>query len=44
MKVKIKSCEQKNEIMLSIGMIVKNEEKVLRRCLESLKPLMACYM
>lgn len=41
MKVKIKSSEHKNEIMLSIGMIVKNEEKVLRRCLESLKPLMA---
>lgn len=27
-------------IILSIGMIVKNEEKVLRRCLESLKPIM----
>ncbi len=32
---------RKNNILLSIGMIVKNEEKVLRRCLESLKPLMS---
>ncbi len=30
-----------SKILLSIGMIVKNEEKVLGRCLESLKPLMA---
>lgn len=36
-KKSVKSCD---EIILSIGMIVKNEEKVLRRCLESLKPLM----
>lgn len=28
------------EIILSIGMIVKNEEKVLERCLKSLQPLM----
>jgi len=28
------------EILLSIGMIVKNEEKVLGRCLEALQPLM----
>ena len=29
-----------NHIILSIGMIVKNEEKVLERCLKSLQPLM----
>lgn len=34
--------EEKNkfDVILSIGMIIKNEEKVLRRCLDSLKPLM----
>lgn len=35
--------EKKNKdsnILLSIGLIVKNEGKVLRRCLESLKPLL----
>lgn len=31
---------EKHEIILSIGMIVKNEEKVLERCLKSLQPLM----
>ncbi len=31
---------EKQEILLSIGMIVKNEEKVLERCLKSLQPLM----
>ena len=31
---------EKQEIILSIGMIVKNEEKVLERCLKSLQPLM----
>jgi len=39
MKASIKQYRD-NDIILSIGMIVKNEEKVLRRCLESLKPLM----
>ena len=33
--------QKSSNILLSIGMIVKNEEKVLGRCLESLKPLMA---
>ena len=33
--------EKNNDIILSIGMIVKNEEKVLERCLKSLQPLMA---
>ncbi len=32
--------KQEKEILLSIGMIVKNEEKVLERCLKSLQPLM----
>ncbi len=32
--------EKSKEIILSIGMIVKNEEKVLERCLKSLQPLM----
>jgi len=32
--------EEKRELILSIGMIVKNEEKVLERCLKSLQPLM----
>ena len=32
--------KQGKEIILSIGMIVKNEEKVLERCLKSLQPLM----
>lgn len=43
MKVKINTVNKQNDekIILSIGMIVKNEEKVLGRCLESLKPLMA---
>ena len=27
-------------MILSIGMIVKNEEKYLRRCLSALKPLL----
>lgn len=31
---------QKNDIVLTIGMIIKNEEAVLERCLKSLKPLM----
>lgn len=31
---------EKRDIILSIGMIVKNEEKVLKRCLESMQPLM----
>ena len=31
---------EEKDIILSIGMIVKNEEKVLGRCLESLQPLM----
>ncbi len=39
MKAKVES-KKNNDIILSIGMIVKNEEKVLGRCLESLKPLM----
>ncbi|MBE6841643.1 MAG: glycosyltransferase [Ruminococcus sp.] len=39
MKASIKQYRD-NDIILSIGMIVKNEEKVLRRCLDSLKPLM----
>lgn len=33
--------DKSSKILLSIGLIVKNEEKVLGRCLESLKPLMA---
>ncbi len=32
--------KQEKDIILSIGMIVKNEEKVLERCLKSLQPLM----
>ncbi len=40
MKVNIKQNMKNSDVLLSIGMIVKNEEKVLRRCLESLKPLM----
>lgn len=40
MKVNTKRLSGNEDIILSIGMIVKNEEKVLRRCLESLKPLM----
>ena len=32
--------EEKRKILLSIGMIVKNEEKVLERCLKSMQPLM----
>lgn len=43
MKANIKksgSSSDKGGIILSIGMIVKNEERVLRRCLESLQPLM----
>ena len=40
MKAKVE-INNKSDIILSIGMIVKNEEKVLGRCLESLKPLMA---
>lgn len=40
MKAKFSNKNNEEEILLSIGMIVKNEEKVLRRCLESLKPLM----
>lgn len=32
--------ENNSGIILSIGMIVKNEEKVLERCLKSLQPLM----
>ena len=39
MKAKIET-KKNDDIILSIGMIVKNEEKVLGRCLESLKPLM----
>lgn len=39
MKAKLEA-KKNNDIILSIGMIVKNEEKVLGRCLESLKPLM----
>ena len=39
MRVNVKS-KQNDMIMLTIGMIVKNEEKVLRRCLTSLQPLM----
>ena len=35
----MKSIINNEDIVLSIGMIVKNEEKVLGRCLESLKPL-----
>lgn len=31
----------KKDIVLTIGMIVKNEENVIRRCLESLEPLIA---
>lgn len=31
---------EKRDIILSIGMIVKNEEKVLERCLKSMQPLM----
>ncbi len=38
MKARTESKEQ--QIILSIGMIVKNEEKVLERCLKSLQPLM----
>lgn len=41
MKAKIINNTDDSQIILSIGMIVKNEEKVLRRCLESLQPLMA---
>ncbi|WP_044974712.1 glycosyltransferase family 2 protein [Ruminococcus sp. HUN007] len=37
--MKVRTTEKK-EILLSIGMIVKNEEKVLERCLKSLQPLM----
>lgn len=41
MKVNIKNFEyNKNDVILSIGLIVKNEEKVLERCLRSLQPLM----
>jgi len=40
MKSKVCSTNKEEGILLSIGMIVKNEEKVLRRCLESLQPLM----
>lgn len=41
MKVRVNQKQNNNsDVLLSIGMIVKNEEKVLRRCLESLKPLM----
>ena len=39
-KKESKICTEDGGIILSIGMIVKNEEKVLRRCLDSLKPLM----
>ncbi|MDD6827441.1 MAG: glycosyltransferase family 2 protein [Oscillospiraceae bacterium] len=38
MKSNVKKSD--NSVILSIGMIVKNEENVLERCLESLKPLM----
>lgn len=41
MKAKVEFKKIDSNIILSIGMIVKNEEKVLGRCLESLKPLMA---
>lgn len=39
MKVRLNNDRKKSDIVLSIGMIVKNEEKVLRRCLESLKSI-----
>jgi glycosyltransferase involved in cell wall biosynthesis len=32
--------EEDKQMLLSIGMIVKNEEKRLRKCLESLKPIL----
>lgn len=40
MKASIKQYRDNNNIILSIGMIIKNEEKVLRRCLDSLKPIL----
>ena len=41
MKANIRTAgHEEKYIILSIGMIVKNEEKVLGRCLESLQPLM----
>ena len=38
--MRVHKADEKNSIVLSIGMIVKNEEKVLERCLKSLQPLM----
>jgi len=39
MKARLNTNKYNDDIILSIGMIVKNEEKVLRRCLESLKSI-----
>ena len=39
-KMRSHKADEKNNIILSIGMIVKNEEKVLERCLKSLQPIM----
>ncbi len=38
--MEISVSDKEKDIILSIGMIVKNEEKVLERCLKSLKPIM----
>lgn len=40
-KIRNERTRSDSSIVLSIGMIVKNEEKVLRKCLESLKPLLS---
>ena len=37
--MKVRLSDRYNRYTLSIGMIVKNEEKNLRACLEALKPL-----
>ncbi len=38
--INVKIVAEENKVILSIGMIVKNEEKNLRKCLDSLKPIM----
>ncbi|MEG0763763.1 MAG: glycosyltransferase [Oscillospiraceae bacterium] len=41
MKANIKTVKSKNNILLTIGMIVKNEEKVICQCLDAVRRLMA---
>jgi glycosyltransferase involved in cell wall biosynthesis len=40
MKARIRGDYSKSKIILSIGMIVKNEEKYLEKCLSAIKPLL----